>query len=97
MKGFSDILPPDFHSQLTPLNIPSQNLQIFVLGLAEQLAMKIVALREQDLEDIEILLPQLTDFHAMRLWKNVQRIATFRPDWAQKIEYFLEEQRWKKS
>ena len=56
--------------------------------------MKIVALREQDLEDIEILLPQINDFQRRRLLENMERIAGFRPDWAQKIQYFLEEQGW---
>ena len=57
--------------------------------------MKIIALREQDLEDIEVLLPQVNDLQRRRLLANMERIAQFRPDWAQKIQYFLEEQGWK--
>ena len=30
-----------------------------------------------------------------RLLENMRRIGRFRPDWAQKIQYFLEEQGWK--
>jgi hypothetical protein len=94
VKGFSDILPDDFQNHLSLLDIQLQNLKIYALGLAEQLAMKIIALREQDLEDIEVLLPQINDFQRKRLLANMERIASFRPDWAQKIQYFLEEQGW---
>ena len=70
-------------------------LEVFVLGIAEQLTMKIRALREQDLEDIEVLLPQLTDDDKQRVIENMNIIGKKRPDWAQKIQYFLEEQGWK--
>ena len=53
--------------------------------------MKIIALREQDLEDLEILLPQLSEEDKTIVIKNMNRISKFRPDWAQKIHYFLEE------
>ncbi|MCF8244084.1 MAG: hypothetical protein K9J37_02815 [Saprospiraceae bacterium] len=95
VKGFSHILPPDFQNYLSLLDIELDNLKIYALGLAEQLAMKIIALREQDLEDIEVLLPQVNDLQRRRLLGNMERIAQFRPDWAQKIQYFLEEQGWK--
>lgn len=57
--------------------------------------MKIVALREQDLEDIEVLLPQLTDEDKQMVIKNMYHVNKTRSDWAQKIQYFLEEQEWK--
>lgn len=49
-KGFADVLPPDFYHRLTPLALPLQRLRVYVLGRPEQTAMKIVALREQDLK-----------------------------------------------
>jgi len=95
VKGFANILPPDFHKRITKLELDLYNLEIFVLGIAEQLIMKIVALREQDLEDIEVLLPQLTEKDKQTVIDNMHYINKIRPDWAQKIQYFLEEQEWK--
>ena len=95
VKGFANILPPDFHERITKLDLQLSNLDIFVLGIAEQLIMKIVALREQDLEDIEVLLPQLTEKDKKTVISNMHYINKVRPDWAQKIQYFLEEQKWK--
>jgi hypothetical protein len=54
-----------------------------------------VALREQDLEDLEILLPQMSDADKESLIKIMNHISTFRPDWALKIRYFLQERGWK--
>ena len=95
VKGFVDALPPDFGKRLTKLDLDLKFLEVFVLGIAEQLTMKIRALREQDLEDIEVLLPQLTDDDKRRVIENMDVIGKKRPDWAQKIQYFLEEQGWK--
>jgi len=95
VKGFANILPPDFHKRITKLELNLHNLEIFVLGIAEQLTMKIIALREQDLEDIEVLLPQLTDTDKQTVIDNMHLIHKIRPDWAQKIQYFLEELQWK--
>ncbi len=93
-KGFADILPPDFYHRLTALAIQSRNLRLYVLGRPEQAAMKIVALREQDLEDLELLLPEMTDVDRQVLVNIMHHVSTFRPDWAQKIRYFLMEQGW---
>jgi len=93
-KGFADILPTDFYHRLTPLGLQSRNLQLYVLGRPEQVAMKIVALREQDLEDLEILLPEMTENDRQVLVKIMYHVANFRLDWAQKIRYFLMEQGW---
>jgi len=95
VKGFANILPPDFHKRITKLELDLYNLEIYVLGIAEQLIMKIVALREQDLEDIDVLLPQLTNEDKQTVINNMHYINKIRPDWAQKIQYFLEEQEWK--
>ncbi len=57
--------------------------------------MKIVALREQDLEDLEFLLPKMSESDRDVLIKIMNHVATFRPDWAQKIRYFLLEHGWK--
>lgn len=65
-----------------------QNLEIFVLGIAEQLVMKIIALREQDLEDIEVLLPQLTTNDKQTVINNMHYISKIRSDWAQKYNIF---------
>ncbi len=93
-KGFADILPRDFYQRLTPLDLDLQYLRLYVLGRPEQVAMKIVALREQDLEDLEILLPQLSETDKKTLLAIMRHVGTFRLDWAQKIRYFLLEQGW---
>lgn len=56
--------------------------------------MKIVALREQDLEDLELLLPQMSRADKEVLVAIIRHVGAFRPDWAQKIRYFLLEQGW---
>ena len=56
-KGFADILPSDFYHRLVPLEFTLRNMRLYVLGQPEQMAIKIVALRGQDLEDLELLLP----------------------------------------
>jgi alkanesulfonate monooxygenase SsuD/methylene tetrahydromethanopterin reductase-like flavin-dependent oxidoreductase (luciferase family) len=94
VKGFADILPPDFYHRLVLLPLSLQHLRIYVLGRPEQVAMKIVALREQDLEDLELLLPGLSEGDRTTLLAIMHHVNTFRPDWAQKIQYFLEEQGW---
>src|SRR5574341_373431 len=94
VKGFADILPPGFSSRLIPLDFSLDLLRIYVLGRPEQVAMKIVALREQDLEDLEILLPQMTDEDKAVLVQIMYHLANIRIDWAQRIRYFLLEQGW---
>lgn len=93
-KGFADILPPDFYHRLTPLSLMFQHLRLYVLGRPEQAALKIVALREQDLEDLELLLPQLSEEEKRVLVAIVHHVSRFRRDWAQKMRYFLQEQGW---
>ncbi len=95
VKGFADILPRDFHRRLVPLDLSLERLRLYVLGRAEQVAMKIVALREQDLEDLELLLPQISEEDREVLVAVMRHVGTFRPDWAQRIRYFLLEQGWK--
>jgi len=95
VKGFANILPPDFQSRTIKLELNLYNIEVFVLGIAEQLIMKIVALREQDLEDIDLLLLQLKDEDKQNVIGNMQSISKIRPDWAQKIQYFLDEKEWK--
>ena len=94
VKGFADILPPDFYQRLTPLPLPWRHLRLYVLGRPEQTALKIVALREQDLEDLELLLPTFSEADKVTLLKIMHHVSTFRPDWALKMQYFLEEQGW---
>jgi hypothetical protein len=94
-KGFADILPSDFYHRLVPLAFTFQNLRLYALGRPEQAAMKIVALREQDLEDLELLLPQMLDAERQVLIGIIHHVSRFRLDWAQKMQYFLEEQGWK--
>ena len=93
-KGFADILPPDFYHRLVPLEFMFQRLRFYALGRPEQVAMKIVALREQDLEDLELLLPQLSKEEKKVVIAIMYHVSRFRPDWAQKMQYFLEEQGW---
>ncbi len=95
IKGFANILPPDFQERTKALQIELSNIEIYAIGIAEQLIMKIIALREQDLEDIEILLPKLTEEDKQVVLRDIDHISKTRPDWAQKIQYFLEEQQWK--
>jgi hypothetical protein len=94
VKGFADILPRDFYLRLVPLDIAFQHVHLYVLGSPDQAAMKIVALREQDLEDLEILLPRLSEADKNTLVTIMHHVSTFRPDWAQRIRYFLLEQGW---
>jgi predicted nucleotidyltransferase len=94
-KGFADILPTDFYHRLVPLSFGFKRIRLYALGTPEQVALKIIALREQDLEDLEILFPQLTDNDINTLFLIMEHVSKFRPDWAQKIKYFLEEKGWK--
>jgi hypothetical protein len=93
-KGFADIFPPDFYHRIVPLEFEFQRLHLYALGRPEQAAMKIVALREQDLEDLELLLPQMSEGDRQILIRIMHHVSRFRPDWAQKMQYFLEEQGW---
>lgn len=93
-KGFSDVLAPDFSARLVPLHINLKRLHLFALGLADQVAMKIVALREQDLEDLDVLLAQMSPDDKQTLVSIMNHLAPARPDWAQKIRYFMLEQGW---
>ena len=95
VKGFADILPRDFHRRLVSLDLPLKRLRVYMLGLAEQVAMKIVALREQDLEDLEILLRKMSEADKQRVVAIMDHLAESRPDWAQRIRYFALEQGWK--
>lgn len=94
VKGFADILPNDFVERLALLAIGTERLRVSVLGRPDQAAMKIVALRERDLEDIELLLPEMGEEDKLTLIAIMNHVGTFRMDWAQKIRYFLEEQGW---
>jgi hypothetical protein len=93
-KGFASILPPDFSQRLTRLNYPFEHLRLYALGRAEQVAMKIIPLREQDLEDLELLLPQLSLVEQQTVVDIMHHVSRFRTDWAQRMRYFLEEQGW---
>jgi predicted nucleotidyltransferase len=94
-KGFADILPRDFQRRLVPLEMPLSRLRVYVLGLPEQVAMKIVALREQDLEDLEILIGKMSEADKQQVAVVMHDLAIMRPDWAQKIQYFMQERGWK--
>ena len=69
-------------------------VKMYAPGLPDQVAMKIVALREQDLEDLELLLPELSEADREVVIAIMNHVATFRLDWAQKMRYFLLEQGW---
>ena len=94
-KGFADALLPDFYHRLVPLEITFHHIRLYALGQPEQVALKIIGLREQDLEDLEILLPRMSEADKDVLLRTMIHISTFRIDWAQKIRYFLQEQGWK--
>ena len=94
VKGFADILPPDFCHRLIPLDLNLRHLRVYVLGRPDLVAMKVVALREQDLEDLELLLPQMSEADRMTLAGIGDHVAHFRSDWAQKIRYFMLERGW---
>ena len=95
VKGFGDILPPDFYHRLTPVDLQFSRLHLYALGLPEQIAMKIVALRDQDLEDLQLLLPRATEADRRTVLVTIAHVAKKRPDWAQRMRYFLMEQGWK--
>lgn len=94
-KGFAGILLSDFYHRLIPLDYKFNNIRLYVLGRPELVASKIIALREQDLEDLELLLPKMTETDKKVIVEIMNHINNFRPDWAQKIRYFLQEQGWK--
>lgn len=96
-KGFIDVLPQDFMNRLKPLKFNLKKVNLFVLGRVDQIAMKIVALREQDLEDLEILIKNITEREKEILRQNMLRLEQIRPDWAQKFYYYFLEQGWKVS
>jgi predicted nucleotidyltransferase len=93
-KGFGSVLPPDYRARLDRLDIGGDRLSLFVLGRPEQVALKIIALREQDLEDLDLLMPHLTSADIAVVVTIMEHVATFRPDWAQRIRYFMEERGW---
>jgi len=94
-KGFADIFLSDFYHRLVPLDFEFRHIRLYALGLPEQVALKIIALREQDLEDLELLFPKLSTSEKDALLSITAHVNSFRPDWAQKMKYFLEEQGWK--
>lgn len=93
-KGFVGALPPDFLTRLQPLGYPFKNLRLYALGLPDQVALKIIALRAQDLEDLALLLPQVNDADRKHVVAAMHHLDRARPDWAQRMQYFLEEQGW---
>lgn len=94
VKGFADILPPDFYIRITLLDLGLVHLNVYALGMPDQAAMKIVAFRERDLEDLELLLPRFAKADKDVVIKIMHHVARFRPDWAQRMRYFLQEQGW---
>jgi len=94
-KGFTNIFLSDFYHRLIPQDYDFQNIRLYIIGRPEQIALKIIALREQDLEDLEILLSDISESDRKILVNIMEHVNSFRPDWAQKMKYFLEEQGWK--
>lgn len=94
-KGLADVLSPDFYRRLEPIDLQLDKLRLYLLGRPDLVAMKIIALREQDLEDLEILLAELDPDGLRIVEQTASHVARFRPDWAQRIVYFLEERRWR--
>jgi len=94
-KGFAGVLLSDFYHRLIPLDYKFNNIRLYVLGIPELVALKIIALREQDLEDLELLLPKMNEKEKKVLVEIINHTNKFRPDWAQKMRYFLQEQGWK--
>jgi predicted nucleotidyltransferase len=93
-KAFADVLPPDFYHRLVQLDLSLEHLRLYALGRPDQVAMKAIALREPDLEDLELLLPGLSEADRSVVVDIVHHVARVRPDWAQKLRYFLLEQGW---
>lgn len=94
-KGFSSVLAPDFLNRLQPLGYAFEHLNLYALGLPDQVVMKIVGLRAQDLEDLALLLPRLSDSEKEVVIASMHHLSGVRPDWAQRMHLFLEEQGWK--
>ena len=93
-KGFATILSPDFEDRLQPFEYPFEHLHLYALGLPDQVVMKIIAFRAQDLEDLALLLPRLTANDKRAVISSMHHLSKARPDWAQRMQYFLEEQGW---
>ena len=94
-KGFAGIFLSDFYHRLIPLEYKFNNIRMYVIGKPELIALKIIALREQDLEDLELLLPGITDNDKNVILEIMNHTNNFRPDWAQKMRFFLQERGWK--
>ncbi|MFZ1465994.1 MAG: DUF6036 family nucleotidyltransferase [Anaerolineae bacterium] len=93
-KGFVGLLPPDFRTRLRPLEYPFKHLRLYALSLPDQVVLKIIALRAQDLEDLALLLPQVRDADRKDVIAAMHYLNRARSDWAQRVQYFLEEQGW---
>jgi hypothetical protein len=85
---------PDFYVRIALLDLGLVHLNVYALGMPDQAAMKIVAFRERDLEDLELLLPRFAKADKDVVIKIMHHVARFRPDWAQRMRYFLQEQGW---
>ena len=94
VKGFAEVLSRDFYHRLVPLDLQFKHLRLYVLGRAEQVAMKVVALREQDRKTWSCSHARCRTTIAVDWLRSLSSWQS-RSDWAQKIHYFMLEQGWK--
>lgn len=93
-KAYVAMLPPEYRERLTEVPVNHSHLRLFALARVDQAALKIVALREQDLEDLELLLHGMSADEQSGMIRIAEHFAAVRPDWALKMRLFLEELGW---
>lgn len=88
VKAWSDVLPSDFGVRLEEVDTFG-NLRVRRLGRLDLLVMKFFALRDEDLEDIEQMVPTDEEIEFVR--NQLDRIARTRPDRALKMQLYLDQ------
>ncbi|PIR24925.1 MAG: hypothetical protein COV43_07775 [Deltaproteobacteria bacterium CG11_big_fil_rev_8_21_14_0_20_42_23] len=88
-KGFADYLPHDWEQRLVLLPLDLKRIEVFSLGKADLLTLKLVAGRERDLQDIEHLGIFQEDVGI--ILSSLDKIGRFDAKSALKIRLYLEE------
>ncbi len=87
-KGFAHVLPPDFKKRRLHVGDFS-HLHVYSLGRADLILMKLFAMRAQDLEDLQAMVPTKPEIAFVR--DNLERLGHIRKDQALRIQLYLEQ------
>lgn len=88
VKAFDDVLPDDFDQRTDRIGTFG-NLRVLLLGRMDLILSKFYGGREVDLEDLSEIAP--TDAEIRFVLAQLDRIATFRPDKALRMQLYLEQ------